>query len=370
MAQPAPADNMITIIGAGIAGLSLGWKLASGGHHVTILERGKIASGASGAAGAYLEPRPGKGKLRALEWASHKLWPEFAKKLTLEAGINIGFHNNGATYIAYPEGLEKLEKAAEFHRSSNWQVNWMDGESLFEFEPRLSKEVAAAYHLPQVCQVDGRLVCKALALAFDKCGGELIEGFEVSDVENTDGKLVLRSKNHAPLSTDKLIITAGHGANKIAGLPDDIPVSRPVRGVMLELAQPKAQALIRHPIKRPDGVILPLPNGNLLVGSSHEEGEEAIIAPVQIVSSMLESAARAVPGIADLPLVETRVGVRALVGDGLLRLGQSSKMRNVYYSLSHAGAGFLRAPLIAEELAVVIVDPDAECRFIAPFYRN
>ncbi len=370
MAQPAPVDKMITIIGAGIAGLSLGWKLAGNGHRVTILERGIIASGASGAAGAYLEPRPGKGKLRALEWASHKLWPEFAKILELEAGINIGFHNNGVTYIAYPEGLEKLKKTAEFHRASNWQVNWMDGKVLREFEPQLSKEIAAAYHLPQVCQVDARLVCKALALAFKQCGGELIEYFEVSDVENTDEGLVVNGKNHAPFSTDKLIISAGHGANKIAGLPNDIPVSRPVRGLMLELAQAKGQAPICRPIKRPDGVILPLPNGNLLVGSSHEEGEEAIIAPDQIVNSMLESAARVVPGIADLPLVETRIGVRALVGDGLLRLGRSGEMRNVYYSLSHAGAGFLRAPIISEKLAHIIVNPDAECSFIAPFYQK
>jgi len=50
---------MILIIGAGIAGLSLGYELARRGAKVTVLEAGKIASGASGVATSYLEPRWG-----------------------------------------------------------------------------------------------------------------------------------------------------------------------------------------------------------------------------------------------------------------------------------------------------------------------
>ncbi len=361
---------MIVIVGAGIAGLSLGWELVNAGAGVTILEKNSIASGASGAAGAYLEPRPGKGKLRALEWASLDLWPEFAEKLEQQSGIDIGFCQQGVTHIGYLDGLEKLTRAADFHRTSGWDVEWLEGDELKGFEPALSNEVVAGFHLPQVHHVDARKTCHALALAFQRLGGTLIEGAEVVRlVENGSGVEIFTAISKTYLA-DKLVISAGFGANAISGLPSDVPQSRPVRGVMVEIAQSGKEQILRHPIKRPDGVLLPMSNGNLLVGSSHEEGETLLSAPKLIVTKMLESAARAVPAVAKMAVVENRVGIRALVGDGLLRLGRSSENENVYYSLSHAGAGFLRAPLIASELAGAILNPDEPPEFIVPFFKH
>ncbi len=360
---------MIVIIGAGIAGLSLGWKLASAGADVAILEKGKVASGASGASGAYLEPRPGRGKLRALEWASLDLWPEFADKLERESDIDIGYCRDGVTHIGFPGNLEKLKQALELHRASNWQIEWLEGDKLRQFEPALSDEVIAGFHLPQVHHIDARKTCHALAIAFQRQGGRLIENCAIGKVNNCHSGIDVITADGGKHHADSLVIAAGFGANTISGLPDDIPLSRPVRGVMVELEQPSGRLLLRHPLKRPDGVLLPLVNGNLLVGSSHEEGESTLEAPVQIVERMLASATRVVPEIAELDLIGYRVGIRALVGDGLLRLGRSAENRNIYYSLSHAGAGFLRAPLIAKELANAILNTDTQPEWIAPFYK-
>ncbi len=361
---------MIVIIGAGIAGLSLGWELVSAGADVTILEKNTIASGASGAAGAYLEPRPGKGKLRALEWASLDLWPKFAERLEQQSGMNIGFCQQGVTHIGYLDGLEKLTRAADFHRSSGWGVEWLEGDGLRGFEPALSIEVVAGFHLPQVHHIDARKTCQALAIAFQRLGGTLVENVEVVQLAENGSGVEIFTAIGKTYMVNKLVISAGFGANDISGLPNDIPQSRPVRGIMVEVKQTGGRQLLRHPIKRPDGVLLPMSNGNLLVGSSHEEGETALTAPKSIVSHMLESAARAVSAIAELPIVENRVGIRALVGDGLLRLGRSRENSKIYYSLSHAGAGFLRAPLIASEFAGAILNPDLAPEFIAPFFKH
>ena len=51
---------MIVIVGAGIAGLSLAYELTRRGNEVTVLEADTIASGASGVATSYLEPRLGR----------------------------------------------------------------------------------------------------------------------------------------------------------------------------------------------------------------------------------------------------------------------------------------------------------------------
>ena len=62
---------MILIVGAGIAGLSLGWELVKSGAEVTIVDIGEVAGGASGIATSYLEPRLGKTQMRRLEWDLH-----------------------------------------------------------------------------------------------------------------------------------------------------------------------------------------------------------------------------------------------------------------------------------------------------------
>lgn len=360
---------MIVIIGAGVAGLSLGWELLNAGAKVTIVEKDQVAAGASGASGAYLEPRPGKGKLRALEWASLDLWPEFAEKLQQSSGIDIGFRHDGVTHIAYGDSLPKLEKAAEFHRSSGWDVQWLEGSALHVFEPGLSRDIVAGYHLPQVRHLDARLTCRALAIAFCKAGGILLEGHGVEQLQQCGDTVEIATSNGGQFVAEKVVIAAALGTNQISGLPADIPKIRPVRGVMLEMQMVEDTPLVLRPMKRPDGVLLPLGDGRLLVGSSHEEGEGEPVAPDRIVNHILASATRAVPQIADLPILEKRVGIRTLVGDGLLRLGRSNEARNIYYSLSHAGAGFLRTPVIAKKLATAILDPDVELEWIAPFYK-
>jgi len=360
---------MIIIIGAGVGGLSLGWRLLQRGHAVTILEKNHVGAGASGASGAYLEPRPGKGKLRALEWASHAMWPEFAEQLQGESGVDIGFRHDGVSYIAFAETLDKLRKAYDFHESSGWQINWLEGDALIDFEPALSSEVVAAFHLPQVYHVDARLTCEALAKGFEKAGGILRENEAVISVQQAGDRLEINTGKGACFSAGKLVIAAALGTNEIKGLPADMPKVRPVRGVMLELQMNENAPLVHRPIKRPDGVLLPLGGGRLLVGSSHEDGEAQAKAPDAIIDKFMVSARRAIPQIDDLPLLEKRAGIRTFVGDGLLRLGQCKDMPNVFYSLSHAGAGFLRAPVIAEELAAVIGD-GIESRWIEPFFKT
>ena len=75
---------VIAIIGAGIAGLSLGLALSQRGATVTVLEADRVASGASGVATSYLEPRLGNTAMRALEREAMRRWPHYAAQLEEE----------------------------------------------------------------------------------------------------------------------------------------------------------------------------------------------------------------------------------------------------------------------------------------------
>ena len=81
-----PARNVnkptVAIIGAGVIGLGIAWRLAARGASVAVFDKGASGAGASHAAAGMLaacsEAEPGEEALVALGRASQARWPAFA----------------------------------------------------------------------------------------------------------------------------------------------------------------------------------------------------------------------------------------------------------------------------------------------------
>src|SRR5262249_21431132 len=82
------------IIGAGVMGLGIAWRLAQAGCPVTVYERGEAGRGASWAAAgmlaAAIETEPGEEQLLALTLESQRMWPAFARELEAASGVSLG----------------------------------------------------------------------------------------------------------------------------------------------------------------------------------------------------------------------------------------------------------------------------------------
>jgi len=94
----------IAIIGAGVIGLSIGWRLAQRGAAVTIFERDAAGQGASHAAAGMLaacaEVEPGEERLFALNRQSQALWPAFAAELEAASGMAVDLRREGTLVVA------------------------------------------------------------------------------------------------------------------------------------------------------------------------------------------------------------------------------------------------------------------------------
>ena len=161
---------MIAIIGAGIAGLSLGLALSQRGATVTVLEADRVASGASGVATSYLEPRLGNTAMRALEREAMRRWPHYAAQLEEETGMSIGFRQDGQIKVSLQEYKSKLDKDLTLRTSQQETFKQLSGDDIRRMEPSLSPDLIAGAFLPDVCWVNGRDVCQALAVAIEKVG--------------------------------------------------------------------------------------------------------------------------------------------------------------------------------------------------------
>jgi len=92
-----PAPNVrkleVAIIGAGVIGLAIAWRLAARGASVRVLDRGAAGAGASHAAAGMLaacaEAEPGEEALVALGRESQARWPAFAAELLAVSGVDV-----------------------------------------------------------------------------------------------------------------------------------------------------------------------------------------------------------------------------------------------------------------------------------------
>jgi len=148
----------------------------------------------------------------------------------------------------------------------------------------------------------------------------------------------------------------GEGGVKIDGMPADIAASRAVRGVNLLVDQSGLDQPITHLIKHHRGNLCPRENNQLIVGTTYESDQWSLDPGPDVVEFLYNNAEPVFPMVRQLPLLRVTAGLRSKVGDGNLRLGRSVEQPQLYYSLSHGGAGFLRAPVIGDELAEFVLN--------------
>ena len=268
--------------------------------------------------------------------------------------------------MALPEGLERLERDFAARQTAGTAATWLDGAALRVREKHLSGHIAAGYALDQVHTLDARKLCSALAAMVLQTGADVHENTSVLSL-SVDADTLRVVTDQGEFAAAKVAVCCAMGRNAIAGLPGDVPLSRPVRGVMLALADDPARPLVTRVIKHAKGVICPRSDGRLMVGPTSEKGETSLQVSDKVRQDLLATAARFLPALERLEVSETYAGLRALTGDGALKLGQSRQMPGVYYSLSHGGSGYLRAPVVADELASYMLDEAAPCPLTSPY---
>ena len=346
---------MIVIIGAGIAGLSLGDELVRRGEAVTVVEGKADIGGAAKAATAYLEPRLGNTPLRWLEWQALNLWPAWAADLQAQSGIDIDFRQDGQIRLATEASAAWFEKDLTARQAQDWTLETLNRDEILGHWPDLSVDVTGGVFLPQIAWLNPLAVCRALAKRFLSNGGTLLTGWPAKTMEQTPQGLRVIGPGDE-LTAETIVLASAMGTNDLAGLPATRPTVRPVRGVNLLLDMANLSVPPRQMIKHHRGSLCPRSDSTLIVGTTYEPGATSEEVSDAVVERVLANAETVAPFIRDLPLLQVVSGTRSKIGDGTMLLARSDDMPGLYYSLSHAGAGFLRAPIAARLMADLVLN--------------
>jgi glycine oxidase len=365
-----PARNVnkpnVAIIGAGVIGLGIAWRLALRGVPVAVFDRGASGAGASHAAAGMLaacaEAEPGEEALVTLGRASQARWPAFAAELKQASGVDVGLRSEGTLVVALTsDDQARLGHQLVFQQKLGLPLQWITAAETRRHEPHLAGKLAGAVFSPEDTQVDNRKLAAALRIAAEAAGASISEHQAVKTISNDAGRvngIVLADGRK--VAADVVVLAAGAWSRSIDGLAPELrPPVRPIKGQMLALRMDPAAPLLTHVVWAPGAYLVPRLDGRLLVGATVEEKGYDTSLTAGGILTLLEAAWRVVPAVEELPIDEMWVGHRPGSRDDAPILG-TGLIDGLIYATGHHRNGILLTPITADAIAELVLEGAAD----------
>lgn len=341
------------VIGAGIVGASSALSLTNAGLKVLVIDRGAVSSGTTGAGeGNILVSDKDPGPELTLALRSRDLWFEMQE----DVGDSFELEAKGGVVVARHEDGPLMKLAAE--QSEHGVVTQkLDHTSLHELEPYLHPEFHSGVLYPQDAQCQPMLAAAHVIRTVIKRGGAfisqarvtriIVENGSVAGIETTQG--IFR----APIIVNATGTWAGELA-KMAG--SDLPIA-PRKGFIL-VTEPTGKYVF-HKVYDSDyvtnvassdadlqtsTVVEGTRSGTILIGASRERIGFDGSMNYEILRRLAAQATSLFPVLRDVQLLRAYRGFRPYAPDHLPVIGEDARVRGLWHSAGHEGAGIGLAP--------------------------
>ncbi|MCL8010528.1 glycine oxidase ThiO [Streptomyces sp. AS02] len=353
----------VLVIGGGIIGLVTAWRAAQRGFTTTVVDPepgGGAAQVAAGMLAAVTELHYGEQTLLGLNLASARRYPDFAAELTELTGHDLGYRRCGTLAVALDsDDRAHLRELHTLQRQSGLDSEWLSGRDCRRLEPMLAPGVRGGLRVDGDHQIDPRRLARALVAACERAGVVFHRTWaERLDVVRDRAAGVTASDGTA-LGAGQVVLAAGSLSGRLPGVPDHVlPPVRPVKGQVLRLTVPKRYApflsrTVRAVVRGSQVYLVPRESGELVVGATSEELGWDTTVTAGGVYELLRDAHELVPGITELPLTETRAGLRPGSPDNAPLLGPS-ELDGLLLATGHYRNGVLLTPVTGDAMAHVL----------------
>ena len=346
----------VIIIGAGVAGLSIGWRLQQAGATVTVFDRAQPGQGATWASAGMIAAggELGAAQTPDAEFAHHSssLWPGFATEIEEASGQSVLYRRCGALMVA--RSAEEVAALEVWPGSER-----LDARQALAKEPMLTPDIAGAVWAPDEAQVDSRALGHALARAFVRAGGTLIPNEIVLQIKVEGDRAVSVATPFTRHEADAFILAAGAWSGEVDGLPPGVaPPVKPIKGQMLAIAPRPGGKLPAQIVWGNGGYMVPREDRLLIGATSEDVGFDTSL--TDEAADLLSSRARdLMPALATWEVVERWAGLRPGSPDGLPMLGRTA-VQGLYVATGQYRNGILFAPAIAQHMSRVVLEDAPE----------
>jgi glycine/D-amino acid oxidase-like deaminating enzyme len=381
---PLTAPDVV-VVGAGVIGAACAYAAVRAGLSVTVLDRGSVAGGTTGAGeGNLLVSDKPPGPELDLALHSLRLWARTAAELqeaTGRSGGGFELEAKGGLIVAVTgASLAAVHELAAGQRAAGVLVDTVSADGLADVEPHLARDLAGGACYPQDAQLQPMLATALLLAQARRLGARVVTHTAVTAVERSGGRVTgVRVAGGGRIAAGAVVNAAGTWGGELAALDGvRVPVL-PRRGVIL-VTQP-LPALIRHKVYAAEyvadvvssdaglessAVVEGTPAGTVLIGASRERVGFDPAMPVPVIRRLAAQAVRLFPVLADARLLRTYRGFRPYCPDHLPVIGEDARLPGLLHACGHEGAGIGLAAGTGRLIAQVLtgVPPDLD---LTPF---
>ncbi|MCC9742055.1 glycine oxidase ThiO [Streptomyces sp. MNU89] len=362
----------VLVVGGGIIGLVTAWRAAQRGLDTAVADPapgGGAAQVAAGMLAAVSELHYGEQTLLGLNLASAARYPAFAAELEEASGQDIGYRACGTLAVALDaDDRAHLRELHALQLASGLDAQWLTGRECRRLEPMLAPGVRGGLRVDGDHQCDPRRLATALVRACERAGvvfhRQRAGRLSVSADRATGAVL----DDGTGVAAGLTVLAAGSMSGRLPGIPDEVlPPVRPVKGQVLRLRVPERYApflsrTVRAVVRGGQVYLVPRENGELVIGATSEELGWDTTVTAGGVYELLRDAHELVPGLTELPLTETRAGLRPCSPDNAPLLGPSA-LPGLHLATGHHRNGVLLTPVtgdaMAEALATGVLPEEA-----------
>ncbi|MEV6839515.1 glycine oxidase ThiO [Streptomyces sp. NPDC051133] len=353
----------VLVVGGGIIGLVTAWRAAQRGLATAVVDPepgGGAARVAAGMLAAVSELHYGEERLLALNLESARRYPDFAAELTELTGHDLGYRRSGTLAVALDaDDRAHLRELHALQQRCGLDAEWLSGRECRRLEPMLAPGVRGGLRVDGDHQIDPRRLAAALVAACERTGVVFHRAW-AERLDVVAGRAAgVTTADGTGLRAGQVVLAAGSLSGRLAGVPEAlVPPVRPVKGQVLRLTVPERFApflsrTVRAVVRGGQVYLVPRENGELVVGATSEELGWDTTVTAGGVYELLRDAHELVPGITELPLTETRAGLRPGSPDNAPLLGPSG-LAGLLLATGHYRNGVLLTPVTGDVMAQVL----------------
>jgi len=347
-------SSRIIIVGGGVIGLSIAWRLARENtrDEILLLDANRAGEGTSRVSAGMIAPiaEAGFEDPHFIKFArlSRERYRAFVSEVSRDADMSVVLGEEGSIIAAiHRDDVEAMRRVYEHRRHADLPVEWLTGSEAREMEPTLTPRVSAAMWIAYDGQVNPRALLPALVRACNRRGVEVRESARVQRIIINDETVAGVELDGETISAATVVVCAGAWSGTIEGMPADVvPQVRPIRGQILRLTR-TADFAMKHVVRGPRAYLLPKDDGTVVVGATQEEAGFDATPTAGGIKTILENAWEMVPSIYDLPIERVEVGLRPGTRDHLPLVG-ATRIHGLIMATGHFRHGILFAPTTAD----------------------
>lgn len=348
--QDRPARTEVLVIGGGLLGCAISYRLASQGVQVVLAEKDQLNGQASGQnAGSLhfqlefrmIENGEHATRVAALALPLHVHAQQTWASLAQELGDDLGVVQQGGFMLAETsEQVDVLNRKMVLERAAGLEVELLDRTALLSLAPYFGPSIVAAAFCPDEGKADPRRCSLAFARAATRLGAQVFARSRVTSLRREGGFWHVGFSDGSRCQAENVVIAAGAWSGRLARMAG---IALPISPIGLTMAatartRPFIKHLVQHAGRRLS--MKQTAEGNVLIGGGwpaalrHVDGVLDLDRKAELLlpslAGNMRTAATVVPEVAGLPVLRVWTGVTAFVADQLPLIGAVPRTRGLF----------------------------------------